>query len=319
MFNFFHIAKNTFRESIREPIFFILLITALVLIGHFPLVSLFVFSEQLKLVVDSSMATSMVFGLFAAILCVGHTVSREMRNGTVLLLMSKPVDRWSFIMAKICGTTLASVLFILLCNIATIISVYIAKDQFRFDMTIYFAYFGVLIACSLLGMIMNYLKAMPFPSVSFFALLVLLPLLLLGVYLFAEHPEMSLVNLGKALFLLFFSIIMMSTVSVVFSTRLDVVPNLVICSLIFFLGLLSNYLFQGNTSGVSFFALLSYVCYALLPNWQFFWMADALAGNQIIPASYLIWSGVYTVFYTILCSIWAVTLFMSCELAKDSR
>ncbi|MDD2403849.1 MAG: hypothetical protein PHV75_03295 [Victivallaceae bacterium] len=319
MLNFFQIARNTFRECIREPIFFILLVTALVLIGHFPSVSLFVFSEQLKLVVDSSMATSMVFGLFAAVLCAGHTVSREMRNGTVLLLMSKPVERWSFIMAKICGTTAASILFIFLCNTATIISVYIAKDQFRFDMTIYFIYFGILIACSLLGMIMNYLKSMPFPSVSFFALLITMPLFLVGVYFFAEHPEMSLMNLSRALFLLFFCIIVMSTMTVVFSTRLDMVPNLVVCSLIFFLGLLSNYLFQDIATGSPLLALFSYICYAILPNWQFFWMADALAGNQIIPTSYLAWGAIYTLFYTVFCSIWAVALFMSCELAKDSR
>ncbi len=318
MFNFFQIARNTFRESIREPIFFILLLTALVLIGNFPSVSLFVFSEQLKLVVDSSMATSMVFGLFAAVLCASHTVSREMRNGTVLLLMSKPVERWSFIMAKICGITFASILFIFLCNVATIITVYIAKDQFRFDMTAYFTYFGLLAACSLLGMILNYLKGMPFPAVSFAAMLVTLPLMLLGMYLFAEHPEMNMLNLVKALVLLFFGVSIMSTLTVVFSTRLDMVPNLVVCSVIFFLGMISDYMFNGvHASPIT--AFFSYILYALLPNWQFFWMADALAGNQMIPAVYLLWGGVYTVFYVTLCSFWAVALFMNCELARESR
>lgn len=318
MFNFFQIARNTFRESIREPIFFILLLTALVLIGLFPSASLFVFSEQLKLVVDSAMATSMVFGLFAAVLCASHTISREMRNGTVLLLMSKPVRRWSFIMAKICGIMAVSLLFIFLCNCATIIAVYIAKDQFRFDMTVFFSYYAVLLACSVLGMVLNYLKGLPFPSVSFSALLVMLPLLMIVTGLMAEHSEMDMVNLTKALTLLFFSVAVMSTLTVVFSTRLDMVPNLVVCCIIFFLGMISSYLFGGEASS-PLTAILFYICHALLPNWQFFWLADALAANQPIGLEYIFMTAVYTLFYIILCSIWAVTLFMNCELAKESR
>ncbi len=318
MINFFQIARNTFRESIREPIFFILLLTALVLIGLFPSASLFVFSEQLKLVVDSAMATSMVFGLFAAVLCASHTISREMRNGTVLLLMSKPVRRWSFIMAKICGIMTASLLFVFLCNCATIISVYVAKDQFRFDMTAFFIYFAILIACSILGMVLNYLKGLPFPSVSFTALLVTLPLMMIGTIILSEHSEMDMLNLSKALILLFFSVSIMSTLTVVFSTRLDMVPNLVMCSILFFLGMMSSYLFSGESSS-PITAVFSYICYALLPNWQYFWMADALASNQFIPVLYILYVGVYTVGYIALCSVWAITLFMNCELAKETR
>ncbi len=318
MINFFQIARNTFRESIREPIFFILLLTALVLIGLFPFASMFVFSEQMKLVVDSSMATSMVFGLFAAILCASHTVSREMRNGTVLLLMSKPVKRWSFIMAKICGIMSASLLFMLLCNVATVISVYIAKDQFRLDFGAFYTYYIILILCSVFGMIMNYLKGHTFPSVSFTALLITLPLMMIALIIWAEHPEIDMINLYKALTLLFFSIAIMATLTVVFSTRLDMVPNLVVCSIIFFLGMISSYLFGGEASS-PITAIFSYVLYALLPNWQFFWMADALAGNMAIPVGYIFEAGLYAVCYIILCSVWAVTLFMNCELAKESR
>jgi len=101
MLNFFFRIILIYVRELREPIFFILLVTALVLIGHFPSMSLFVFREQIKLVIDSAMATTLVFGLFAAVLCASHTVSREMRNGTALLLLSKPVYRSSFILAKL--------------------------------------------------------------------------------------------------------------------------------------------------------------------------------------------------------------------------
>ena len=97
MFNLFKISVNAFRESLREPVYYLMLLAALLLIGHYPSIAIFVFFEQMKLVVDSSMATGLIFSLLVAILCASHTVSREMRNGTVLLLLSKPVQRWIFL------------------------------------------------------------------------------------------------------------------------------------------------------------------------------------------------------------------------------
>lgn len=318
MYNLLQLTRNTFRESIREPIFYILLITALVLIGNFPGFTLFVFNEQIKLVVDSAMATSMVFGLFAAVLCASHTVSREMRNGTVLLLMSKPVYRWNFIMAKIIGIIAAVVLFVFICNVATIISVYIAKDQFRLEMTAYFVFFGILIAAALFGCICNFVYGNSFSAVTVWATAITLPIYCVVLYFVAEHPSISLKDLLSALTLLFFSVATMATITVLFSTRLEMVANLTCCSVVFFLGLISNYLFQRNTDSLLLDLVMRFF-YAILPNWQFFWMADALASMQPIPFSYVLWSGLYVVLYISLCSLWAVGLFHSREIAKDSR
>ena len=43
MFNLFRVASSTFKESIREPVYCLLLVCAAVLIAHFPAISLFVF------------------------------------------------------------------------------------------------------------------------------------------------------------------------------------------------------------------------------------------------------------------------------------
>ena len=105
--NLFKIAFNAFRESLREPVYCLMLLAALFFISAYPALAVFSFSQQLKLVIDSSMATGLLFGLVVAVLCAGSTVAREMRNGTVLLLMSKPVARWSFILGKILGVAAA--------------------------------------------------------------------------------------------------------------------------------------------------------------------------------------------------------------------
>ncbi|MDR0933053.1 MAG: ABC transporter permease [Victivallales bacterium] len=316
MFNYFKITLNTFKESVREPIYFLMLLAGLILIGCYPSASLFVFSEQLKLVVDSSMATGLVFGLIIAVLCASHTVTREMRNGTVLLLLSKPVYRWTFIMGKITGIGIAVTIFTLLCNLAAIVSVYIATDQFRFDMALFFGYFGLLIAACAVGMLFNFWRGSSFPEIATYATMLLLPLLALYCVLTQERPTISLADLSCALLLLNFAVIAMSTISVVFATRLDTVANLSICTIIFFLGLVSSYLFQHETDS-EFLSTIFAFCYAALPNWQFFWLADAVAVNRPIPFSYVIDSFIYIVLYVILCSLWAVAIFQNKEIAGD--
>ena len=99
----YQIAKNTFRESLREPIFLLILLSALVLIGLYPILTLFVFFAQEKLVVDSSIATMMVFGWGLAIMLASNSLSREIDNGMALLLLSRPVQPPVFIIAKILG------------------------------------------------------------------------------------------------------------------------------------------------------------------------------------------------------------------------
>lgn len=318
MLNFFHIAKNTFTESIREPIFFILLITSLVLIGHFPSMTLFVFGDQIKLVVDSSMASVLLFGLFVAVMSSSHTVTREMRNGTVLLLLSKPVHRWTFILAKIAGIIFTVGVFVFLCNVGSIIALYIAKDQFRMDMGAYYIYFSILIASCVFGMIMNFMYSRSFASYTTLGIWILLPIYGAICLLFKEQPNILLPSYMYALVLVFFSVSTMAAITVVFATRLELVANLTVCSIIFFLGLVSSYLFLRDTGS----EVLNFICkifYAILPNWQFFWLADALATHKAIPAIYLLWAGIYVVLYIALCTIWALVIFQDKEIAIDTH
>jgi len=141
----FHIARNTFRETLREPIYLLLLLSALTLIGLYPMFSFFVFRQQVKLVVDSSMATTMVFGWVTAVLSASHAISREIRTGTALLVLSKPVDRPTFLTAKIAGILAALLVFWFLCTLDVMVAVRIARDQFHLDNRALAAYFGALV------------------------------------------------------------------------------------------------------------------------------------------------------------------------------
>jgi hypothetical protein len=107
----------------------------------------------------------------------------------------------------------------------------------------------------------------------------------------------------------------MGGISVMISAKLDMTANLLISSILFFLGLIAAYFFGTSAGTFSFSGLL----YAAIPNWQFFWMADALANKKSIPLDYIGWTAVYTIFYIVLCSIIAITLFSDKEVAENVR
>ena len=314
MHHLFRIAVNSFREALREPVFFLMLFGALLLIGHYPWMTLFVFREQLKLVLDGAMATTMFFSLAACVLCAASTVAREMRNGTVLLLLSKPISRWSFVLGKVAGIASASMLFCLICSAASVVSIYIAVDQFRMEMHLYIAFLLLTFLACGVGMLMNYLKGCSFSEYSVYAALLLIGGMLLYCLKFQPHPEMSLADLGKAFILLFPAVGIMSALAVAFAARVDVVPCMCLCCLFFFLGLMSTYLF-GTSDGDPVFGVLFSLLYAIIPNWQFFWMADAMAVNRTIPWNYVWWCIAYAVIYSLVVMTWAVVLFQNREAA----
>ena len=151
MLIFYKLARNTFVECIREPVYFLMLACALCINGLFPTAAMFVFREQIKFVVDSVMATSLVFSLVVAVVCSAHTISREMRNGTVLLLLSKPVTRFSFVLAKIVGIMASVTVFLFILNASALVAVLIAKDQFRLEFGLMAVFYGAIAAAAIFG------------------------------------------------------------------------------------------------------------------------------------------------------------------------
>jgi len=240
----YQIAKNTFRESLREPIYLLLLLTALALIGIFPIFTMFVFREQIKLVVDSAMATTMVVGWLVAVLSASHAISREIENGTALLLLSKPVKRPVFIVAKILGILAALTAFWLLCALAAVVSVRVAKDQFRLDNTAMAIYFGVLALSLIIAGVHNYVTRSSFPMAAVLTLLVLFPLMTAGIYFLpvgGERVGLAMETV-PALVLILYSVWAMGSLATALSTRFGLVSNLLLCTVIFLAGLMSDYL-----------------------------------------------------------------------------
>ena len=307
------VAGLTAAEAARQPICLLLAATCVLLIGLTPLLVMYKFGEDGKLVRDSALAYHLVFGLFIAGYSAASCLAREMKSGTASAILSKPVSRELLFLAKFFGVSVVVLLFSLCATGATLLSERVAeKFVFTGDLVGYVmdwrtgrlllaAPFAALLTAALI----NYLGGRTFGS-SAFALLLLFVLLAFFVSGFYDRTG------GLASFdfrvqwrilpascLVTMALIVLSAIALSLSSRLQAVPTLTLCASLLVLGLMSDYLF-GRACDTS---RLSAFIYAVLPNWQHFWACDALNGGRAIPWSYVLNVAVYGAAYSagVLC------------------
>src|SRR6476660_1139062 len=103
MRQFITIASNAFMELIRQPIYLLLLTSSTAFIAFLASIYYFGFGDDPKLVKDSALAVMLLVGLFGAVTSAAASVSHEIRSGTALAVLAKPVDRVQFLLAKFVG------------------------------------------------------------------------------------------------------------------------------------------------------------------------------------------------------------------------
>jgi hypothetical protein len=77
--------------------------------------------------------------------------------------------------------------------------------------------------------------------------------------------------------LILFALWILAALALACSTRFDTMPTLAICTALFLLGIMSDYLFGRRAETGSWWAS---VLYTVTPNWQVFWLADAIDSGQ---------------------------------------
>jgi hypothetical protein len=91
------------------------------------------------------------------------------------------------------------------------------------------------------------------------------------------------------------------------------IATLSICSAVFLVGLMSDYLFGLPAAHGSWWASM---LYSMVPNWQLFWLADALeTGKSTFHWAYVGKAFAYMVFYAGAALAVAVALFDERELS----
>lgn len=99
----FQIAKNTFRESIRDRILYVIAFFAAVMMAASLALGWISIGDQLQVVQDFSLAALSFFGALMAVFIGTGLIYKEIDKRTIYTILSKPVRRWQFLLGKYLG------------------------------------------------------------------------------------------------------------------------------------------------------------------------------------------------------------------------
>ena len=352
MRQFLTIASNAFMELVRQPVYLLLMTCSSVFSVFLAAVPYFGFGDDPKLVKDSTLAVMLLSGLFGAVLNASASVAHEIRSGTALAVLAKPVGRAQFLLAKYVGLAAALTVLTYVNALSALLASRMAFDAYGDADTQALGIFCGMVALGYAAAgFSNYFLRRPFVANAVLAVLVTVTLAFVVIVnftkstnRFGQAPNEVDWRLVPAAILILFALLVLAGLALACSTRFEMIPTLAICTGVFLFGLMSDYLFGRRAEPVWMASLQAElnnselterqqrllkeiaakydqnkdgtldlaeqnglsaddkqrlaqaglggrwwasVVYTVVPNWQLFWLADALEGKNKIPWSYV--------------------------------
>ncbi len=308
------IAKNTFTESIRQPVFAIIIIFALILLILGPSLTMYTMSEDNKLLREIGLSTIFISGLFISIFTACSAVTEEIDTKTVTTVLVKPVNRYIFIIGKFLGITAAVFLAHYLLTMFHLLAVrhgVLETASTPTDWTV-ITFGGIaIIVAIIISAFLNFFYDWKFTSTAI-VILTVLTTFAIAILSFIDinwnfNPAQNNFHIFDiyASLLLFQAVAILIVIAVMFSTRFNVVITLSSCIGIFLLGLINDYFF-GKAAQTELWAKIARM---VVPNFQVFWISDAIYEGSSIPPAYIGITTVYSVFYIAAIMFLSVALF----------
>lgn len=100
------IARNAFREAVRDRVLYNLVLFVLLLTAGAIFLGELSGGQERKIVVDLGLSTMLLFGVFISIFVGVGMVYKELERRTIYAIFSKPVTRFEFLLGKYLGLAL---------------------------------------------------------------------------------------------------------------------------------------------------------------------------------------------------------------------
>jgi ABC-type Na+ efflux pump permease subunit len=244
------IGLNTFTESMRQKVFNILLIFALVAISVASFFTEFTFSEQLKFMKDFCLGAMSFFGTLIAIVGTAQLLPNELENRTIYTILAKPVRRLEFILGKYIGMTL--LLFLSVLMMSLMLGAVLKIKEAR-----------------LVGMAQQAVQLAPTPDVREAA----------EGDLALIRAETTDVDMVKGVILIFVKLSLLVAITLLISTiSTSMIFNVAVAFMVFFAGHLRSAAAESWTQHKLWLALL-----AIIPDLGAFNVADDINLGNLIP------------------------------------
>ncbi|AQT68851.1 ABC-type transport system involved in multi-copper enzyme maturation, permease component [Anaerohalosphaera lusitana] len=308
------IAKNTFVETIRQPVYAVILAFALFLFVLSPSIAMYTLDEDIKLLREIGLSTLFLTGLFIAIFSASGAVAEEIDSKTITTVLSKPVRRPSFIIGKFLGVLSAVGLAHYIGTIAMFLSIrhgVLETASDTHDWTVITVAASVAVLALLLSAFFNYSYDWSFTSTAILLTALFSTIGMAFLFFIDRHWEFNPSHNGFTLFdlnasvLLFLAVMILIALAVMFSTRFNIVLTLIFCIVIFLVGLINGWAF-GRFVDQHWWAQIGRMVF---PDLQAFWISDAIYEDSSVPANYLGMTALYATLYTSGILAFAIALF----------
>jgi ABC-type transport system involved in multi-copper enzyme maturation permease subunit len=229
MRQFITIATNAFMELVRQPVFLLLMTSSAVFEIFLATPYYFAFGEEPKLVKNSTLAVMLLAGLLGAVLSASASLAREIRTGTVLAVLSKPVGRAQFLVAKFVGLIAALTLLTYVNLVAALLASRMAFDAYGSTDLFAVGVFALSLAVAyLLGGFSNFFLRRPFVSDAVFSLLLMVTVAFVVINFYTKEVKPQAFATGvdwrmiPGAVLVLFALWILAALALACSTRLDV-------------------------------------------------------------------------------------------------
>jgi ABC-type transport system involved in multi-copper enzyme maturation permease subunit len=320
LIRFYAIAVNTFLETIRQPVYGIIILLA----GLFMMMNVgmaaYTLENDNRLLLEASLSTLMLAGLFLAVFSASAVFNREIENKTTLASLSKPVARPVFVLGKAAGIfsalTVAFYIMFLFFVFTQRHSV-LQNSSDPWDQPAIFLGGGSTLFVLVLAAFLNYMYDYEFSGT---ALALALPLITAAMFLtgafgktFESQPYWKDMPGGQvilAAFLVFLSILVLAAFALAASTRLGQGGTLLVCGIVLILGVIADFVL-GQFGDKS---VVADVAYRAIPNIGVFLLVEPLVYKGVtIPFEYVSRVALYALLMISAMILLAIAMFQRRE------
>ena len=394
------IAKNTYLQAVRQPVYGIIVLVTLGGMAMAPFLTGFTLDDDDRMLRDIGLSTLLVQGLFLACFVATSVLDSEIEDKTALSVVAKPVSRIIFVLGKYLGVMGALLTAHYLAGISFFMAMrhgVLQSSAQTSDVTVILFGPALMLLLVLAAAIMNYLSEwrflptllgllVPFMTLAMVILLIinrdfslnryettknidaLLPEMVeegvfKGIISFrpnegnarfeghsgklvrsnhkgpiSDEDRAYLLELSddiqwkksvrylvdstrklqgreilKASCLIFWAVGLLAALAVAAATRLGLLLTFLINFLAVGVGLVSDQVIRPMAELPGLWGGLWTAAYRVVPNFQFFWMVDALNEYRLIPLSYVVSTSGYALAYIAALLLLAMSLFETRE------
>ena len=286
------VARATSKESVRQPMFFALLVVAILILLLNTWVPFFSMGDDTKMYLDCGLATILINSILLAIWTSSMSIADEIEGKTAMTLLSKPINRRQFIVGKYLGILQGVVIFMIpVVIVFALLSYYKvgydAKEAGKQALE-YYSWIDLQLGSNTLQM------------------------------MWVQPDRFAVVQqVLPGILLIFMEVAVLAAISVVISTRLPMVVNFSIMFAIFVIGHLTPVLVQSSVERkeLEFVSFVARLFATVLPTLDAFNMSAPIAIGTQVPPDYLGLAALYCLTYCMAAILLAFILFEDRDLA----